>query len=52
MPALTEAGAPIAAAVAPKAERLRLADPPPAAVPLDRLFEEFRFIPKPKPKPA
>lgn len=52
MPALSEAGAPVAAVVASKAEQMRLADPPPAAVPLDRLFEEFRFIPKHKPKPA
>ena len=47
MPALSEAGAPVAAAVVPKPERLRLADPPPA-VPVAKLFEEFRFI-KPKP---
>ena len=49
MPALSEDSAPVAAALASKAEQPRLADPPPDAVPLDRLFEEFRFIPKPKP---
>ena len=47
MPALTEASAPVAAVVALKAKRPRLAAPPPA-VPLAKLFEEYRYI-KPKP---
>jgi hypothetical protein len=49
MQVLSEPSAPVAAAVAAKAKRPRLAAPPPAAMPLDRLFEEFRFTPKPKP---
>ena len=43
----SEPSAPVASAVAPKAKRLCLADPPPA-LPLAKLFEEYRFI-KPKP---
>ena len=43
----SEPSAPVAAAVALKAERPCLAAPPPA-VPLAKLFEEYRYI-KPKP---
>ena len=47
MQALSEPPARVAAAAALKAERPRLAAPPPA-VPVANLFEEFRYI-KPKP---